>query len=222
MTRPEHLNPPDIFYNDAEATKYAKSGRMQQIQTQLTERAIELLNFQDGEPKLILDIGCGTGISGKVLEHKGGHFWIGCDISKSMLEVGRVQRGDSQGDTFLHDMGTGLPFRAGSFDGCVSISALQWLCNSDNADQVPVKRINRFFLSLYLSMNRGARCIFQFYPENTQQMELLTSAALRSGFVGGVLVDYPNSAKAKKYFLVLNAGQSVQKKKFYAGCAGRR
>lgn len=26
------------------------------------------------------------------------------------------------------DMGQGLPFRAGVFDGVISISALQWLC----------------------------------------------------------------------------------------------
>jgi 18S rRNA (guanine1575-N7)-methyltransferase len=213
MARPEHLNPPDIFYNDTEAKKYATSNRMQAIQTLLSERAIELLNFSDDSPKLLLDIGCGTGLSGKVLEKKG-HTWIGCDISKSMLDVGRAQNDvKSNGDTFVLDMGIGMPFRSGTFDGCISISALQWLCNSDSSEQKPVKRINRFFLSLYLCMIRGARCIFQFYPENTQQMELLTSAALRSGFVGGVLVDYPNSAKAKKYFLVLTAGQYQGQKK---------
>ncbi|KAJ3326563.1 hypothetical protein HDU93_002383 [Gonapodya sp. JEL0774] len=29
-----------------------------------------------------------------------------------------------------------------------------------------------------------------------------------AGFTGGLVVDYPNSTKAKKYFLVLNAGSS--------------
>lgn len=213
MARPEHLNPPDIFYNETEAKKYATSNRMQAIQTLLSERAIELLAFTDDSPKLLLDIGCGTGLSGKVLEKKG-HTWIGCDISKSMLDVGRLQNDNkANGDTFVLDMGIGMPFRSGTFDGCISISALQWLCNSDSSEQNPIRRINRFFLSLYLCMIRGARCIFQFYPENTQQMELLTSAALRSGFVGGVLVDYPNSAKAKKYFLVLTAGQYQGPKK---------
>jgi len=124
-----------------------------------------------------------------------------------MLEVGRTMRkGTFAGDTICNDMGLGLPFKAGTFDGCISISALQWLCNSDKTDQVPIKRIHRFFVSLYACMARGSRCVFQFYPENTQQMELLTTSALKSGFTGGVLVDYPNSAKAKKYFLVLFAG----------------
>jgi len=35
---------------------------------------------------------------------------------------------------------------------------------------------------------------------------MITSAAMKSGFSGGLIVDYPNSAKAKKYFLVLEAG----------------
>jgi len=103
-------------------------------------------------------------------------------------------------------MGIGVPFRSGVFDGVISISALQWLCNADTAAQNPIKRINRFFNTLYASLTRGARAVFQFYPENTHQMEWLTSAAIRAGFSGGLLVDYPNSAKAKKYFLVLTAG----------------
>ena len=32
-------------------------------------------------------------------------------------------------------------------------------------------------------------------------MELITQQAMRAGFTGGVLVDYPNSSKAKKYVI---------------------
>lgn len=46
----------------------------------------------------------------------------------------------------------------------------------------------------------------QFYPENAQQLELITTVALKCGFTGGLVVDYPNSTKAKKYFLCLFAG----------------
>lgn len=35
---------------------------------------------------------------------------------------------------------------------------------------------------------------------------MITTAAMKSGFSGGLIVDYPNSAKAKKYFLVIEAG----------------
>lgn len=48
--------------------------------------------------------------------------------------------------------------------------------------------------------------MFQFYPENESQLELLTSQAMKAGFYGGVVIDFPNSAKAKKFFLVLMTG----------------
>jgi 18S rRNA (guanine1575-N7)-methyltransferase len=48
--------------------------------------------------------------------------------------------------------------------------------------------------------------VFQFYPETPQQMELITQAAMKAGFTGGAVVDYPNSTRAKKYVSgILNA-----------------
>lgn len=40
-------------------------------------------------------------------------------------------------------------------------------------------------------------------------MELVTTQAMKAGFYGGVVIDYPNSTKAKKYFLVLMTGGNV-------------
>lgn len=37
-------------------------------------------------------------------------------------------------------------------------------------------------------------------------MELITKSALQVGFGGGLVVDYPHSTRAKKYFLCLFAG----------------
>ena len=62
MSRPEHLAPPEIFYNDSEAEKYTKNTRMMQIQNEMSERAMELLALPEDEPGFILDIGCGSGI----------------------------------------------------------------------------------------------------------------------------------------------------------------
>lgn len=39
---------------------------------------------------------------------------------------------------------------------------------------------------------------------------MITSQATRAGFYGGVVVDFPNSSKAKKYFLVLMTGGQQQ------------
>lgn len=204
--RPEHQAPPDIYYNETEAKKYTQNSRMIEIQVQMTERALELLSLPEDEPALLLDLGCGSGLSGSVLEDNG-HMWVGLDISKAMLEVA-VER-EVEGDLVLNDLGQGIPFRAGMFDGAVSISALQWLCNADQATHKPAKRLYKFFSMLYTSLSRTARAIFQFYPENPDQIELVTTQATKAGFFGGLVVDYPNSTKAKKYFLVLMVGSNA-------------
>lgn len=202
-TRPEHVAPPDIFYDETEARKYASNSRMMTIQTRMTERAIELLSLPKGKPAYILDIGCGSGLSGETLT-EAGHYWVGVDISPAMLAVA-LER-EVEGDVLLADAGQGMFFRPGSFDAAVSISALQWLCNADKREHVPQKRLKVFFASLYRSLARGARAVLQIYPETPAQMTMITTAAMRCGFSGGLVVDYPNSTKARKYFLCLFAG----------------
>ncbi|XP_034827847.1 18S rRNA (guanine-N(7))-methyltransferase [Maniola hyperantus] len=201
--RPEHQAPPELFYNEDEARKYTQNSRIIDIQAQMTERCIELLVLPEDTPCLLLDIGCGSGLSGSVLEEYG-HMWIGLDISPAMLDVALDRA--TEGDLVLADMGEGMPFKAGSFDGAVSVSALQWLFNADKKSHQPVKRLYKFFSSLYASLSRSARAVFQFYPENESQLDLLTTQAMKAGFYGGVVIDYPNSAKAKKFFLVLMTG----------------
>lgn len=57
------------------------------IQAALTERALELLALpQDGPPCLLLDLGCGSGLSGEALS-EAGLMWVGLDISAAMLDV---------------------------------------------------------------------------------------------------------------------------------------
>lgn len=50
----------------------------------MSERALELLNIENEENLLILDIGCGSGISGHTISENN-HMWIGLDISRDML-----------------------------------------------------------------------------------------------------------------------------------------
>ena len=66
-----------------------------------------------------------------------------------------------------------------------SVNALVWCSN--------------FILSI-------CRAVFQFYPETPSQMEMITTAAMKCGFGGGCVIDYPNSTKASKCYLVLFAG----------------
>lgn len=60
------------------------STRNQRIQAEMTNRAIELLALPPRESLFLLDIGCGSGLSGEILDDLG-HVWAGVDIAPSML-----------------------------------------------------------------------------------------------------------------------------------------
>lgn len=49
------------------------------MQEELANRAIELLNLPADQEQFILDVGCGSGLSGVALE-EAGHAWVGVDI----------------------------------------------------------------------------------------------------------------------------------------------
>ncbi|XP_039689691.1 18S rRNA (guanine-N(7))-methyltransferase RID2 isoform X1 [Medicago truncatula] len=234
-SRPERVAPPEIFYDDTEARKYTSSSRIIDIQASLSERALELLALpEDGVPKLLLDIGCGSGLSGETLSEEG-HHWIGLDISPSMLSMFSFSptvrslrpfldkhnlifslwhkslyialEREVEGDLLLSDMGQGLGLRPGVIDGAISISAVQWLCNADRSSHNPRLRLKAFFTSLYRCLANGAKAVFQVYPENVDQRELILNAAMHAGFSGGIVVDFPHSSKKRKEFLVLGCGQ---------------
>ncbi|KAG9089088.1 hypothetical protein FS749_001635 [Ceratobasidium sp. UAMH 11750] len=205
MSRPEYQAPPEIYYGDVEAKKYTGNTRNQEIQSQMTLRALELLNLPEGDSPFLLDIGCGSGLSGEILDEHG-YNWVGVDIAPSMLEVA-LER-EVEGDLFLQDIGQGFGFRPGSFDGAISISVLQWLCNADASSHSPPARLARFFQTLHASLTRSARAVLQFYPQSDDQIQLIMGIAMKSGFQGGLVIDYPNSRKAKKYFLCLFSGGS--------------
>jgi 18S rRNA (guanine1575-N7)-methyltransferase len=207
MSRPEQLAPPEVFYNESESQKYTSSTRVQHIQAKMTFRALELLNLTPNVPHLLLDVGCGSGLSGEILTEEG-HVWMGMDISTSMLATGLDREVD--GDLFLADMGSGVPFRAGTFDAAISISAIQWLCNADTTSNDPKKRLLRFFNTLFASLKRGGKFCAQFYPMNDDQIDSILGAAKVSGFQGGLVIDDAESKKNKKYYLVLNAGQGTE------------
>ncbi|KAL8438852.1 hypothetical protein Efla_000770 [Eimeria flavescens] len=259
MSRPEHLLPADVFYGEEESQKYARSSRMQKVQRQLAERALEMLLLPEDESALVLDLGFGCGMSGSVVSEKG-HFVVGLDISRAMLYEAQDLENTYNTDSIQADLGKPFYFRPGSFDGAISISAIQWLCSDIKSDvacgvetpeaaaaaaaaaaadsgegsseeeqmdedgereeQLLQQQLRRrqlrptppasayrrqtcFFQHLARALRPGARAALQFYPDNAEQLESLTSAALRSGFEGGLVVDYPNSTKAKKYFLCL-------------------
>jgi 18S rRNA (guanine1575-N7)-methyltransferase len=177
----------------------------------MTNRALELLDLDT--PSMILDIGCGSGLSGEIVssveeEYGGPHIWVGMDISASMLDIA-LQR-DVEGDLMLADIGQGVPFRAGTFDAAISISAIQWLCNAESSDVSPTGRLSRFFNGLYASLKRGGRAVCQFYPKNDQQRTMISGAAIKAGFGAGILEDDPGTKNAKLYLVLTVGGAATE------------
>ena len=100
----------------------------------MTHRALELLALPEDESAFVLDIGCGSGLSGELLEEDG-HVWVGVDVAPSMLGTSYIRRvrrrannscrvevarvSEVEGDLFLHDIGQGFGFRPGTFDGAI-------------------------------------------------------------------------------------------------------
>ena len=179
--RPERTGAAEKFYSKSEASKYEQNSRMATTQRHLAERALHLIDLKEGVPALILDVGCGTGYSGRPLE-KAGHTWIGTDISDNMLSAARAPT--RRRDVVCADVGVGLGFRKGSFDGVVSVSAVQWLCVATRPEHDPYKRCRKFFIGLHAVLAPNARAALQIYPEEPTHMEMLRDAALKAGFEG--------------------------------------
>lgn len=73
----------------------------------MTYRALELLNIPPGQPAFLLDIGCGSGLSGEILDDEG-HIWAGVDIAPSMLGEFSFSLGEGEVQILKFDSVKGL------------------------------------------------------------------------------------------------------------------
>ncbi|ADM11546.1 putative methyltransferase [Encephalitozoon intestinalis ATCC 50506] len=207
MGIPEHSGPAELYYDEEESLKYTQNSRIVYIQRLLALRCLELLEAKDGG--LLLDVGCGSGLSGSVLTENG-YPWVGIDISMEMLKLG-MEREEGVGYIRM-DMGKGLDFQPGTFDGVVSVSAIQWLFHSYSSEDHPVRRIRTFFTTLYSVCKPDAKCVLQFYLKSQNQIEMLKSEAIRAGFSGGIQIDNEGTRNVKS-FLVLTSNREARCRK---------
>ncbi len=85
------------------------------------KRAIEGL-IENGEGKIALDLGIGTGLFTQILKEKG-YKVVGIDISEEMLKIAR-KRGF---EVIKGDLNNPLPFEEESFDFIFSMTAIEFL-----------------------------------------------------------------------------------------------
>ena len=196
-------------------------------QGELTARCLDMLGLEgDARGAVLLDIGCGSGLSGETLTRHGYRAWLGIDASAAMLERAtrgrsapkrtadeKERRGRSTGEdppargaVLRGDFSQGLPFRAGAFDGCVSVSAAQWLCagteSEDEAGNENDETLRRFFARLRFALRPGARAALQVYPKTVRETAAFEAAIRRVEHLTGVaVVAFPHENKSKKLFV---------------------
>ncbi len=176
------------FYDEREAGRYAGSRAMRRAQRGLTLRALELSLFP--LDAVLLDAGCGNGFSMQVLKEVGYPRTKGVDASPAMVAQARARGFDAvEGDLRL------LPFSNASFDGIISISALQWLKGGD------VSRAAREF---HRVLRDGGSAVAQFYPKSEEEMMAFARAFNKAGFTVRVVVDNPRNARKRRVFLLLD------------------
>jgi len=74
------------------------------------------------------------------------YYNLQCISFLFLLEVAKER--EVEGDLLLGDIGDGVPFQPGTFDGAYSVSTLQWLCNADKSSHKPAKRLYTLFSTL--------------------------------------------------------------------------
>ena len=114
------------YYDEWRVQGYTQ--KLEAPQQALVLRCLELSGLQMAgavttRKPLVLDLGCGSGLSSTPLSDKG-CMTIGLDLSIEMLREAR-RRGC---EVVQADMAQPLPLRAGAFDTVFSVSALQFLC----------------------------------------------------------------------------------------------
>ncbi|UCG95698.1 MAG: class I SAM-dependent methyltransferase [archaeon] len=191
----------DILGSDARlywkgrAEEYDRNRGIIKTQKFLTERGIDLLKPGKG---LILDVGCGTGISTKIIEDRNLPV-VGLDISEDMLRLAkrkglRVLAGDFRS----------LPFKGNSFHSIFSISTLQWITGRDEREiRVKYRETAEEF---YRVIVKGGRALIQFFPATEGEMEMATEEFRKAGFTGYLVED----TDGRKYILLTKTGKEAK------------
>jgi len=179
---------------------YSVSKNMQRIQTKITARALELLNIEE-KYALILDAGCGPGFASFFIKELG-YKVVAFDIISQFLHFYEMK----DINPLVADM-CSPPFKPDTFNGIISISALQWIYR-DISNKIMEYNFIKLIRSFYTILKFNGKIVFQLYPKNFTLMdkmkELINS---KTDFIGGFVIDNPNNPKKRKIFLILEKVQ---------------
>lgn len=200
MSIPEKYGSALEYYTEKEIQKYHRNNYIRKIQQKMTLKCIDLLKMKSGN---ILDVGCGSGHSLKVIEEYSReneleNNIVGVDINENMLKLCKQ---DTNATLLCCDISTCLPFYTGIFDYIISVSCVQWLLYASDKQKIE-NRIKNFFTSLYSILNRNGTACFQVYFESKWQINLLIQISRKVGFYGDIVTD--GEGRNRKFYLILS------------------
>lgn len=184
------------YYTENRCREYAHSKNMMRIQKKITKRALELLDIEN-DNLLILDAGSGPGFASFYLRDLNFNV-IALDLIPFFFKYYDLR----DINPIVSDM-CYLPFRSNTFDGLISISALQWVYTDIN-DKRMTNNLTNLIKSFFYVLKPNSKAIIQFYPKNTVLMNQIGKLIVNvSRFKGNFIIDNPNNPKKRKVFLKL-------------------
>lgn len=195
--------PAEEYYKKPQS--YSHLTRINNIQKIITRQCMEFLNLKRNS--FVLDIGCGTGISGRELASDG-HEWIGCDISFNMLKENENDENSAVALLNL-DIGNGFPFVPATFDAAISVSCIQWLFHNRNLQEAR-KHTRIFFTSLRSVLKMDGKAVCQFYSIHSDHTKILLEEAKRAGFYS--VIEQVGDGKNRKQYLTLDCSEHTKGK----------
>lgn len=169
------------YYTQEQAKLYNLSGAFQRIQKKMTLEALKIGSFEIGSR--VLDLGCGTGFSTKVLKDKGFKA-TGCDVNENMLYYAQ-EKGLKVVKCDMKD----LPFKDEEFDHLISISTIQWAKPKD---------YERIIEEAARVIKHSA--VIQFYPENEAEFKHFLSKTKKHFFAQ--VIKAGEGRKEKRYVML--------------------
>ena len=150
---------------------------------------------------VVVDVGCGTGLS-SVEAVRLGHTVVGFDYSPSMLLAAAPQLvAKARGD-----LRQGIPVRAGAAAAVVSVGALHYLGDCADAAASFMADVRRVLLQADAPSGSSGVFVAQFFPSAAVDAAAVArgyaAAAADAGLWPSLLLDQPHRTDAKRWFLV--------------------
>jgi 18S rRNA (guanine1575-N7)-methyltransferase len=195
--RPEDIyNDVRDYYNNNTLLDYANSKNILRIQEKLTKRVLELLDFKDHN-KLILDAGCGPGFASFYMQREG-YALVSIDLINEFLNIYDMTNINPINGDMCY-----LPIKPNTFDGIVSISALQWIFRDINRKSDRIRLIE-LVKSFYHALKQNGTIVIQFYPKSKSILEEIGNIFIKHApFEGGFIFENIENPKKRKIFLKL-------------------